>query len=102
VRNVAAEVRRLVPPPQGVLFFRTEAHALAFHLGPPLNTFLEWENLDVWAGRPGTHYILMPREAADEWRQHVTAGQLIEVLSTTFLSGDRPRELVLMRTSSGQ
>ncbi len=98
LRRFAAEVRRLVPPPQGVLFFRTEAHALAFHLGPPLNTFLEWENLDVWAGRPGQHYIVMSREAADEWPLHVTSGRLVEVLSTTFLTGGRMRELVLMRT----
>src|SRR5262249_19564427 len=38
----AARVRASLPPGQVVLFFRAESHALAFHLGRPLNTFLEW------------------------------------------------------------
>jgi hypothetical protein len=99
MRRFAAEVRRQVPPPQGVLFFRTEAHDLAFHLKPPLNTFLEWENLDVWAGRPGHHYIIMAPESAAEWPRHVHAGRLVEVLRSTHFNGGRhERPLVLMRT----
>jgi hypothetical protein len=95
----AAEVRQVAPAPQLVLFFRAEAHALAFHIGRPINTFLEWENLDVWAGRPGPNYVLMPAPCADEWQRHVTAGALEEVLRQPDVPGRSPdRTLVLMRT----
>jgi 4-amino-4-deoxy-L-arabinose transferase-like glycosyltransferase len=99
-REFAAAIRREVPASQGVLFFRAENHALAFHLGTPLNTFLEWENLDVWAGRPGHHYILMRPECAEEWPQHVHSGRLEKVLASTDLAEDTPEHprLVLMRT----
>ncbi len=101
-RAFAAAIRQLAPPPQGVLLFRVEAHALAFHLGPPLNTFLEWENLDVWASRPGTHYILMTRDDAAAWAEHVTSGKLVEVLRHREFNGDNvERPLVLMRTTGG-
>jgi len=88
-----------VPKPQVVLFSGSKRTLLSFHVGRPVNTFLEWENLDVWAGRPGTHYIVMPPECADQWRQHVTHGDLEEVLRITDLNGGRhERPLVLMRT----
>src|SRR5207248_5843090 len=98
VRPFARLVRRFAPAPQVVLFFRAEAHELAFHLGRPLNTFREWENLNVWAGRPGPHYILMPAEAARDWPAHVTAGRLEEVLRHTVPGTDHDRTLVPMRT----
>jgi 4-amino-4-deoxy-L-arabinose transferase-like glycosyltransferase len=98
-QTFAREIRRQVPSPQTVLFFRVEAHALAFHLGRPLNTFLEWENLDVWAGRPGVHYMVMSPESAAEWPEHVHAGMLEEVCRNTDWSGGRhEKPLVLMRT----
>jgi hypothetical protein len=98
-RSFATEIRRLAPPPQLVLFFRAEAHALTFHVGRPVDTFLEWENLDIWAGRPGTYYIVMPPECASEWSRHVTSGRLEEVLRNTDLAGGRHEHpLVLMRT----
>jgi 4-amino-4-deoxy-L-arabinose transferase-like glycosyltransferase len=80
-----------------VLFFRVEDHTLAFHLGRPLNTFLEWENLDIWAGRPGTHYIVMPADCARDWPAHLTQGQLVELIRY-----DGPRPLVLVRTMPGK
>jgi 4-amino-4-deoxy-L-arabinose transferase-like glycosyltransferase len=102
-KRFAAEIRRHAPAPALVLFFRAEAHALAFHVGYPINTFLEWENLDIWAGRPGNHFIVMPAECAAEWPRHVTSGRLEEVLRSTDLegAGRRERPLVLMRTCPG-
>ncbi len=98
-QRFAAAIRQRAPSPQLVLFFRAEAHALAFHLGRPLDTFLEWENLNVWAGRSGCFYIVMPPECAAEWSNHVTAGRLEEVLRNTDLAGGRHEHpLVLMRT----
>lgn len=97
-RSFAATIREHAPEPQFILFFRAEAHDLAFHLGGIQNTFLEWENLDTWAGRPGTHYIVMPPDCAAEWPQHVTSGKLEEVVRNTDLSGEHEQPLVLMRT----
>jgi hypothetical protein len=99
----AAAVRQVAPRPQLLLLFRVEDHLLSFHLGRPLNTFLEWENLDVWAGRPGPHHVLMPAECAAVWRQYITSGELVEVLRYTDRSDrHRPRDLVLMRTCPGK
>ncbi|MFN4258808.1 MAG: ArnT family glycosyltransferase [Gemmataceae bacterium] len=97
-RAFAAAIRQLAPAPRPVLFFRTEAHALAFHLGPPLNTFLEWENLDVWASRRG-YYIVMTPEDAAAWPRHVSSGTLVEVLRNTDLAGGaHAQPLVVVRT----
>lgn len=93
-QTFAAAIRAQAPAPKPVLFFRAESHLLAFHLGWPLFTFLEWENLDVWAGRPGEHWIVMPPDCAAEWPQHVSRGKLEEVLRT---SAGHEHPLVLMR-----
>jgi 4-amino-4-deoxy-L-arabinose transferase-like glycosyltransferase len=99
LRRFAAEIRRRAPHPQLILFFRTEAHALAFHVGRPIDTILEWENLDVWAGRPETYYVVMSPENAKEWSRHLKSGRLEEVLRNTDLSeGRHAHPLVLMRT----
>jgi 4-amino-4-deoxy-L-arabinose transferase-like glycosyltransferase len=101
-RRFAAEVRRHAPPPSLVLFFRAEAHALAFHVGRPIDTLLEWENLDYWAGRPEMYYIIMPPECAREWARHLKSGQLQEVLRSTDLPGNGAHHpLVLLRTLPG-
>jgi 4-amino-4-deoxy-L-arabinose transferase-like glycosyltransferase len=98
-RTFAAAIRGVAPRPKQVLFFRVEDHLLAFHLGRPINTFMEWENLDVWAGRPGPHFVLMPSECADQWRNHVSAGTLEELLHYEDRTDRRrPRGLVLMCT----
>jgi hypothetical protein len=98
----AAEVRRHAPPPSLVLFFRAEAHALAFHVGRPIDTLLEWENLDYWVGRPEMYYVIMPPEYAREWARHLKTGQLQEVLRSTDLPGSRSSHpLVLLRTLPG-
>jgi hypothetical protein len=97
-RRFAAEVRRRTARP--VLFFRAEAHAVAFHVGRPLHTLLEWENLDVWAGKRDPTYVVMPADCAERWRRHLRAGGLVEVLRTTDLTRRRhERPLVLLRTA---
>jgi 4-amino-4-deoxy-L-arabinose transferase-like glycosyltransferase len=97
-RNFAAEIRRLAPAPEVVIFFRVEAHALAFHVGRPLNTVLEWENLNVWIGRPGPRYVVMPPACVAEWPRHITAGRLEVVLRNDTLAGGRHEHpLVLMQ-----
>jgi hypothetical protein len=59
---------------------------------------LEWENLNVWVGRPGPRYIVMPPECVPEWPRHITAGRLIEVTRNDALAGGRHEHpLVLLR-----
>jgi 4-amino-4-deoxy-L-arabinose transferase-like glycosyltransferase len=92
----AAEIRGRTP--DQVIFFRTEAHELVFQVGRPLDTILEWENLDVWASRPEI-YVVMPPECAAVWPQRLRAGRLEKVLCTSDLSAKTPeRPLVLLRS----
>jgi 4-amino-4-deoxy-L-arabinose transferase-like glycosyltransferase len=101
-RRFAAEIRRRAPAPELILFFRAEAHALAFHVGQPIDTILEWENLDIWSSRPGTYYVVMPPENAAEWPQYLKMGQLEEVLrSSDLVEGGHAHPLVLLRTRPG-
>jgi len=95
----AQQIRRLTP--EIVVIFRAEAHSLAFHMGQPVTSLLEWENLDWWAGRRESVYVIMPPDCAAVWRQHLTKGGLEMVLQSTDLGagiGERP--LVLVRTRS--
>jgi 4-amino-4-deoxy-L-arabinose transferase-like glycosyltransferase len=98
-RRFAAAVRAYAPAPQPIIFFRVESHPLAFHLGRPIDTIKEWENIDTWAGRPGTYYIVMTPECARDWQRHVTSGRLEAILTNTDLAGTAHKQpLVLMRT----
>jgi 4-amino-4-deoxy-L-arabinose transferase-like glycosyltransferase len=76
----AEAVRHLAPTPQLILFFRTEAHAAAFHVGRPLVLFVEWEKLDAWAAQPEPGYVVMPLKVATECPRFVHSGCLQEVL----------------------
>jgi hypothetical protein len=98
-KTFAHAIREHIPQPGFVHFFRAESHVLAFHVGYPIDTFLEWENLDIWTRTPGTHYIVMPVDAAAEWQDHVTSGRLVEVLRNTDLAAGIPphEQMVLMR-----
>ncbi len=72
-----------------VAFFRTEAHALAFHVGRPVVTLIEWENLDRWLARGEPLHVVMPADCAAEWPRHLHNGWLEEV--------ERRGPLVLLR-----
>jgi 4-amino-4-deoxy-L-arabinose transferase-like glycosyltransferase len=95
----ASEIRRRAPSPQLILFFRTEAHALAFHVGRPIDTILEWENLDTWAARPEIYHVVMPSEYADDWRNRLRKGALMEIVRSGIMGGSTHSDpLVLLRT----
>ena len=81
-------------PDRMVIFFRTEDHALAFHVGRPLDTILEWENLDIWASQSMPIYFVMPPDCAAAWPEHLHQGQLQEI--ERWSNGLR-RPLVLLR-----
>lgn len=98
-RRFAQEILNKLPAGETLVFFRAEPHALAFHVGRPNHTFVEWENLNEWAGNPGSHYVVMPPDSAKEWPQHLTAGLLQEVLNNQDLAGGyHERPLVLLCT----
>ncbi len=81
-----------------VLFFRTEAHDVAFHVGPPQETLLEWENLKVWLNLPYPVYVVMPPEVASLRAKFLPGYPLQEVMRTTDLSQSRnSRPLVLLK-----
>src|SRR5207237_2519104 len=69
-QTFAAVIRRYAPAPDPVIFFRVEAHTLAFRTGRPVDTLLEWENLDFWASQPGPFYVVMDSDCADECPYH--------------------------------
>jgi 4-amino-4-deoxy-L-arabinose transferase-like glycosyltransferase len=98
-RPFAEEVRRLAPPPQPIFFFRTETHALAFHVGRPLELSVEWEQLDAWIALPRTVYIVMPARCLDECPARFQNGRLEEVARFANVAGPRSDQpLLLLRT----
>jgi len=98
-RAFAARIRDVAPAPSRVCVFWTEAHTLVFHLGRPIELFVEWEKLDALAGRPESTYVVMPANVAKEWRQHLKSGWLEEVARNSPADGPpHEKPLVLMRT----
>ncbi len=99
-RRFAAAVREAAPRPAPVVFFQTEAHALAFHVGRPLSILVEWEELQDRLAADATTYVVMPPASADAWPNHLTGVRLREVLKNTDLSGGRHERPT--RTAAGR
>jgi 4-amino-4-deoxy-L-arabinose transferase-like glycosyltransferase len=100
VKRFAAAIRRLAPKPEPILLFRTEHHALAFHVGRPLQILVQWPDLESWAERAKTGYVVMPPDSYAELQKELPSGQLFEkVLGNADLSGGHHKTpLVLLRT----
>jgi 4-amino-4-deoxy-L-arabinose transferase-like glycosyltransferase len=99
-RPFAARVRRLAPRPKEVIFFRTEAHALAFHLGRPLAIVVQWGELKARLLRPGTHYVVTPPQYAVECSRCLPGVRVEDVgRNTDSLAGGHERPLVLLRAA---
>jgi 4-amino-4-deoxy-L-arabinose transferase-like glycosyltransferase len=97
-QTFAAEIREFAPAPETVYFFRTESHALAFHVSRPVRTFVEWEDLDRLASGPEPAWVVTRPEVARQWREHLTHGQLEEVGGTDRDGVHHEKPLVLFRT----
>jgi 4-amino-4-deoxy-L-arabinose transferase-like glycosyltransferase len=96
----AAEVRRRAPRPEEVLFFRTEAHTLAFHVGRPMAVLVEWKDLETEVAKSGTRYVVLPEESAAEATKSLPGVRFEELLHHTDLSGGRyEKHLVLVRVT---
>jgi 4-amino-4-deoxy-L-arabinose transferase-like glycosyltransferase len=97
-RPFAALVRRHAPLPAEVVFFRAEAHALAFRVGRPMAALVEWAGLQKQVSRPGPHFVVLPPGEADRVIDRLPGCRFEELGRTTTLAGGRhERPLVLLR-----
>jgi 4-amino-4-deoxy-L-arabinose transferase-like glycosyltransferase len=96
-RRFAALVRAEAPPPEEVLFFQTEAHALAFRTGRPLTVLVQWEDLAERLNRPGVHHVVLPPHCADEAGRRLPGVRLERLAATTDAEPRHERPLVLLR-----
>lgn len=98
--SFATRVRDEAPRPGRVIFFRTEAHALAFHVGRPLSVFLEWEWLRECLAEPGPHWMVTPATWLPELAEQVPGVHVEEIARHPHLAGPvRERPLVLVRVT---
>ncbi len=97
-RAFAARVRQLAPQPEEIVFFRTEAHPLAFRVGRPLAIVVQWEDLGARLRRPGTHYVVTPSNVVEECCQRLRHLRFERVADNESLSGGKhERPLALLR-----
>jgi 4-amino-4-deoxy-L-arabinose transferase-like glycosyltransferase len=97
-RPLASLIRHEAPSPAEVLFFRTEAHALAFRVGRPLAVLVEWSDLEGRLALPGPHYVVTPPDCASECRKHLPGVHWEQVSGTVELAGGaHERPLLLLR-----
>ena len=98
-RPFAAVIRAHAPAPRTILLFRTESHLLAYHLGPPLHTLVEWGELTDALGAPGPHTVVMPPEFVAD-AERITGRKLVPVATLADHTIVRPpRPLVCLRTA---
>jgi 4-amino-4-deoxy-L-arabinose transferase-like glycosyltransferase len=96
----ASAIRSAAPKPQTVLLFRTESHLLAYHLGPPLHTLVEWGELRATLAAPGPHVVVMPPEYVED-AARITGRKFVPVATLADLTTVRPpRPLVCLRTAN--
>jgi hypothetical protein len=95
----AGAIRAQAPKPQAILLFRAESHLLAYHLGAPIHTLVEWGDLKDALAAPGPHAVVMPPQYAAE-AERVTGRTLVPVADLAdFTRVKPPRPLVCLRTA---
>jgi 4-amino-4-deoxy-L-arabinose transferase-like glycosyltransferase len=98
-RPFAEAVRSAAPAPRTILLFRAESHLLAYHLGPPLHTLVEWGELKAALAAPGPHAVVMPPEYAAD-AERITGRRLVPVATLAEFTTVAPhRPLVCLRTA---
>jgi 4-amino-4-deoxy-L-arabinose transferase-like glycosyltransferase len=97
-RRFAEEIRRRTD--DRVLFFWAEAHLIAFHIGTPMTSFVEWDRLDAWAGLEHSSYVVMPVSCLPEARRRLTQGGLEAVLQNTDLAAPLSEQSPLLKWAS--
>ena len=100
-RPFADVIRAAAPAPQAVTLFRVEAHLLVYHLGRPVHTLVEWDDLNSRLSQPGSHFVVTRAEFLDECRRQI-AWPVEVVARSEDVSRARPlRPLVLLQIVSG-
>ena len=95
----AEHIRRAAPVPSEVMLFRVESHLLAFHLGRPIHTLVEWAELNERLAEPGLHWFVTRAEFVPECLQNVRSRKIEVAGYSADFSPARPlRPLVLMHT----
>src|SRR5262245_35745677 len=93
----AQQVREVAPIPEPVLPFRVESHLLAYHLGRPVHTLVEWADLRSRIGEPGPHFVVTRAEFLDEVRQVLAVPFDVLTRSDDATGARAHRPLVLLR-----
>ena len=95
----ADHIRSCAPAPAEVLLFRVESHLLAYHLGRPLHTLVEWGELNQRLAEPGTHWFVTRAEFVPECFENVRTRRIeVSSCSKDFVAVLPLRPLVLLRT----
>lgn len=97
-KQAFAQAIRHHAPQDTILLFRVESHLLAFHLGQPLHTLVEWGELNDWLSRPGRTFLVTQPGYAEEARSILPHHPLEVVCQLEdFTTAPPPRPLVLLR-----
>ncbi len=98
-RPFAAAIRAHAPAPQTILLFRTESHLLAYHLGSPIHTLVEWGELKDALSARGPHVVVMAPEYVED-AERITGRKLVPVAVLADFTTVKPhRPLVCLRTA---
>jgi len=90
-------IREAAPAPEPVLLFRVESHLLAYHLGRPVHTLVEWTDLDAALRPPGPHFMVVRAEDLDQVRAHVAVPAEVLARGDDVNGAPSHRPLVLLR-----
>jgi 4-amino-4-deoxy-L-arabinose transferase-like glycosyltransferase len=94
----AHRVRETAPAPEPVILFRVESHLLAYHVGRPVHTLVEWGDLNSVLRTAGPHAVVTRAEFLDDCRRQLIVPFEV-VARSEDVSRARPhRPLVLLRT----
>jgi 4-amino-4-deoxy-L-arabinose transferase-like glycosyltransferase len=91
-------IRREAPQPEQILLFRVESHLLAYHLGRPLHTLVEWGELNAILSQPGCHFWVTRAEFLDECRRMVAVPFEVVGTSDDVSSAKPQRPYLFLRT----
>ena len=98
-RRFAEVIRSHAPAPAVVLQFRMESHLLSYHLGQPVQTCIEWGELNDFLVVPGPRFVVMPPEYVYTAGQIATSRKLVVIgRLEDYTSGKPARPLVFLRT----
>lgn len=98
-RPFAEAIRAHAPKPQTILLFRTESHLLAYHLGTPIHTLVEWGELKDTLSAPGPHTVVMPPEYVGD-AERITGRKLVPIVTLADCMATQPhRPLVCLYTA---